>query len=245
MSTVVESHPSLNTGHDRRALPPETGTQDVLVASHRRFFADLVRDALPGGAVRDLVDTVRAPDQLPGLIGSETIVVIDGAVGDDRDVRVLLTSRCREAGSEVLVVFSPGDSLSVAEWVEAGASAVLTEDSSAAEFADLLERLRRREAVLGVAVREGLLAQLRSHRQSENDRFVSFTALTKREAHVLRELARGASPEEVARASYVSLNTVRTQIRGVLAKLGVNSVVAAVVAAYRAGWIDGDGADAD
>ena len=70
---------------------------------------------------------------------------------------------------------------------------------------------------------------------------MAFAQLTRREAQVLRELATGASPDEVARLSYVSLNTVRSQIRSVLAKLGVNSVVAAVALAYRSGWLAGDG----
>jgi DNA-binding NarL/FixJ family response regulator len=241
MSIVVDQQRAATQVSDRRHLP-EGGTNDVLVASHRRFFCDLVRDALPSGSVRMVVDTLTHPGSVEKHVERGLVVVIDGAPGDDRPNRIRLTTVCREAGSEVLVVFSPSDSLSVAEWVEAGASAVLTEDSSCAEFADLLDRLRKREAVLGVAVREGLLAQLRRFRQAEGERFAVFASLTKREAHVLRELARGASPEEVAKASYVSLNTVRTQIRGVLAKLGVNSVVAAVVTAYRAGWIDADSA---
>ena len=242
MSTVVDQHRAATQASDRRQQPADFGTRDVLIASHRRFFCDLVRDALPDGSVHLVVDTLTNPGSVEEHVQAGLVVVIDGAPADDRPNRIRLTSVCRERGCEVLVVFSPSDSLSVAEWVEAGASAVLTEDSSCAEFSDLLDRLRRHEAVLGVAVREGLLAQLRRSRQAETERFAVFSSLTKREAHVLRELARGASPEEVAKSSYVSLNTVRTQIRGVLAKLGVNSVVAAVVTAYRAGWIDAGGA---
>jgi DNA-binding NarL/FixJ family response regulator len=46
----------------------------------------------------------------------------------------------------------------------------------------------------------------------------------------------GASAEEIANASLVSLPTIRSQIRAVLQKLGVRSQVAAVAAAHRAGW---------
>ena len=91
--------------------------------------------------------------------------------------------------------------------------------------------------LLGVAVREGLLANLRARRYEEELRHAPFRSLTKRESAVLNHLAEGASPEEIARVSFVSLNTVRTQIRAVLTKLGVNSVVAAVAAAYRTGWL--------
>jgi two-component system, NarL family, nitrate/nitrite response regulator NarL len=94
--------------------------------------------------------------------------------------------------------------------------------------------------VIGVSVRESLLSELRTTRARSQDRFAAFESLTKRESDVLRELAVGSSPEDVAKSSYVSVNTVRTQIRGILAKLDVSSVVAAVALAYRTGWLDAD-----
>ena len=47
-----------------------------------------------------------------------------------------------------------------------------------------------------------------------------------------------ALSEAIARASYVSLPTVRTQIRGILVKLGVGSQLAAVGLAIERGWLD-------
>ena len=88
-------------------------------------------------------------------------------------------------------------------------------------------------------MREGLLARLRARRIEDEERSAAFAQLTRREAQVLRALATGVSPDEVARVSFVSLNTVRSQIRSVLAKLGVNSVVAAVALSYRSGWLTG------
>jgi DNA-binding NarL/FixJ family response regulator len=46
----------------------------------------------------------------------------------------------------------------------------------------------------------------------------------------------GASAEEIAKSSFVSLATVRSQIRSILEKLGVHSQVAAVAMAHRAHW---------
>ncbi len=60
--------------------------------------------------------------------------------------------------------------------------------------------------------------------------------LTPREQEVLRDLMDGRSAEAIARASYVSLATVRSQIRAVLQKLAVNSQLAAVAKARQAGW---------
>jgi DNA-binding NarL/FixJ family response regulator len=47
---------------------------------------------------------------------------------------------------------------------------------------------------------------------------------------------RGESVTEISREAYVSVPTVRSQIRSILVKLGVSSQLAAVVLAYRSGW---------
>jgi hypothetical protein len=46
----------------------------------------------------------------------------------------------------------------------------------------------------------------------------------------------GHAPEAIARRSSVSVLTVRSQIKAILQKLGVNSQLAAVSVAQRAGW---------
>jgi DNA-binding NarL/FixJ family response regulator len=137
----------------------------------------------------------------------------------------------------VLVLVDDGDAEATARWVELGAAAVLTASSAPAEVADTLERIARGESVMGVAVREGLLARLRARRKAEQQRVAAFQQLTRRESAVLRQLAEGMSPEEIAQMSFVSLNTVRTQVRGILTKLEVRSVVAAVAMSYRSGWM--------
>ena len=209
----------------------------VHVVSPRRLFVELFASALPAFRILPLIaDPQRSKLVIPGCNRGE-LVVVDGSQSDHDHAVTMLIMESRALRAEVLVMLSGTDSLSAARWVEAGASAVLTDDASMAELVDTLERLARGETLLGVAVREGLLARLRAQRQVEDERHAPFKALTRREAAVLRQLAVGASPEEIARTSFVSLNTVRTQIRAVLTKIGVNSVVAAVATAYRSGWI--------
>ena len=53
---------------------------------------------------------------------------------------------------------------------------------------------------------------------------------------MLAALTEGRTAAEVAERSFVSLATVRTQIRGVLVKLGVTSQLAAVALARQSGW---------
>jgi DNA-binding NarL/FixJ family response regulator len=183
------------------------------------------------------VHVLRTPAHVEELrrIGSQGIILVDGhTVTDDL---VLLVTRCRAGGTEVAVIGVATDPVSPALWVEAGASAVLTDDASTAELREAVDQLIKGKPVLGISVREGLLSKLRDKRLAESERLSPFGTLTRREAAVLRELAAGRTPEDIAQLSFVSLNTVRTQIRGILTKLSVNSVVAAVSIAYRSGWI--------
>jgi two-component system nitrate/nitrite response regulator NarL len=63
-----------------------------------------------------------------------------------------------------------------------------------------------------------------------------FELLTYREQQVLKALMDGTPPVKIARQLFMSPSTVRHHIRSILLKLNVNSQLAAVVAAYQAGW---------
>jgi DNA-binding NarL/FixJ family response regulator len=63
-----------------------------------------------------------------------------------------------------------------------------------------------------------------------------FERLSRRERQVLSALMRGETARDISRQSFVSLPTVRSQIRSILVKLGVSSQLGAVVLAYRSGW---------
>jgi len=81
-----------------------------------------------------------------------------------------------------------------------------------------------------------VLTSLREHRAAERARLAPFERLTTRERIVLGALMDGASAEEIAKSSFVSLATVRSQIRSILEKLSVHSQVAAVALAHRLRW---------
>jgi len=65
---------------------------------------------------------------------------------------------------------------------------------------------------------------------------LEFNRLTPREEEVLLALMRGAKARDICAQSFVSMPTVRSQIRSILTKLGVTSQLAAVALAYQSGW---------
>ena len=61
--------------------------------------------------------------------------------------------------------------------------------------------------------------------------------LTEREGEVLRLVAQGLSNAEIAAELYLGVETVRTHVGNVLAKLGVRDRVHAVVLAYESALV--------
>jgi DNA-binding CsgD family transcriptional regulator len=66
--------------------------------------------------------------------------------------------------------------------------------------------------------------------------------LTRRQAEVLELLANGASTQEIASRLGVADATARNHVRLLLRELGVHTRIEAVVAAWRNGWLEHDGA---
>ena len=67
------------------------------------------------------------------------------------------------------------------------------------------------------------------------DADVALAGLSEREQDVARALATGASNEEIAKRLFLSVNTVKTHVKAVLARLGVPDRVHVVIWAYENG----------
>jgi DNA-binding CsgD family transcriptional regulator len=119
----------------------------------------------------------------------------------------------------------------LAECVEAGARGVVNKDAPFDRLLADVQRAAVRGRLLSEHDRQETLALLRRHRAQEHDRMAPFRRLTAREAHVLAALLDGHPAERIAQDAFVSITTVRSQIRGLLTKLEVSSQLAAVALA--------------
>jgi DNA-binding NarL/FixJ family response regulator len=63
-----------------------------------------------------------------------------------------------------------------------------------------------------------------------------FNKLTPRETVILEHLMKAHTIAEIADCYTVTKDTVRSQVKSILHKLEVRSMLAAVVLAYRSGW---------
>jgi two-component system nitrate/nitrite response regulator NarL len=182
-----------------------------------------VNDREPDDIVRAVVDA--EPD----------VVLLDLDLGNERTslpaIRELVST-----GTLVVMMTGVTDRVRLAECVEAGAVGIVSKGDSFERLAAALEEVADRRTLLAPGERDALLRELRLHRQERNDRLRVFDTLTPRERDVLAALIDGRSAEQIATDGHVSLTTVRTHIRSVLAKLEVRSQLAAVALAKSAGW---------
>jgi DNA-binding NarL/FixJ family response regulator len=216
---------------------PQTDLGRVLVVDDHQFVAQglvtaLRADGFDASIARcDSAETILddARDFDPD------VVVLDlqlAQAGDGTDLIQPLIS----LGADVLMLTGVTDREELAECLEAGAIGVV---SKAEAFGSLLEKVRcaaAGEMVTPVTARAQYLAELRDNRTADRARRAPFESLTRREAEVLRLIVDGISADTIARSQFVSLATVRTQIRSILQKLEVRSQLEAAALARASGW---------
>jgi len=131
--------------------------------------------------------------------------------------------------TEVLALTSVLERASVVGAVRAGAIGYLPKDTRAAELRRAIKAAAAGRVQLSPEASALLLREVREPARPPAE------ALTGREAEVLRLLAEGRANKEIARALGVTEDTVKTHVRHLLAKLGVQSRTQAALYAARTG----------
>jgi DNA-binding NarL/FixJ family response regulator len=163
------------------------------------------------------------------------VVLLDldlGAAGDGtRLIQPLARSHQR-----VIVLTGTNDPTHWGACLAQGATTVLSKTSPLPRIADAIQSAVAGRPVMSPAQRDDLIMRWSMRSSNHDDRRKRLGSLTPREAQVLAELMHGKRVREVAKDAFVSEATVRTQVKSILAKLGVNSQLAAVAMARDAGW---------
>ena len=213
------------------------GIRIVLVDAHRMFTQALHRllAAEPGiepvGAAAsvedalDLVERVR-PD----------VVLMDLDLPDPGGIHATRELCRRHPRTAVVIVTSRADPDQLAEAIRAGARGSVVKTRA---VEDLLAVVRQ-AASGATAVRDTGVPHARApFGAPQRPRPLEGAgALTGREMDVLRELASGRSTEQIADSLFISVLTVRSHVKSILAKLGVHSKLEAVTYAIHHGLVD-------
>jgi len=216
----------------------ENDCVQVAIVDDHRLLADSLALALEGYGVRATLPDLGTPEALIAQMTAirPDLVLLDLDLGGDLGDGSILVRPLVEAGLRVLVVTAAIDVEQMARAVEHGAVGVVAKNGPFPHLLASIVAAARGEEVMTPLERLRLLDQARRLREQRTAALTPFHRLTDRESHVLRELTRGRTVAAIARASVVSEATVRSQVRSVLAKLGVRSQLEAVVAAQRSSW---------
>ena len=146
------------------------------------------------------------------------------------------TKEIRERFSDIAVVMltSSEEDEHLYEAVRLGASGYLLKSLDAGELFDLLSGIAHGEAAMTRAMAARLLKSVAS--QSINTERGQ-EALTEREIDVLRLVAQGASNPQIAETLCISVNTVKSHLKNILAKLQLDNRTQAATYALQSGLI--------
>jgi two-component system, NarL family, nitrate/nitrite response regulator NarL len=153
----------------------------------------------------------------------------------DTDIAVRGTAVLRAAGVAVVAMGGSPGSPALSECLAAGAATIVTKDAPLTRLTEVMRSVTGGQGQSSEA-EPGFAGTFEAGRPARSTQLAVFDVLTAREKFVLSELMDGHVAEVIAGRSSVAVSTVRSQIKSILQKLGVNSQLAAAALARNAGW---------
>jgi DNA-binding NarL/FixJ family response regulator len=220
--------------------PAPTKTRIAIVEDHMLFAEALeVALSLQGHDVHRMpvTDASLATGQLlSGLLRLRPrLVLLDldlGSAGSG----VRLVEPLTQSAVAVVVLTGNSDRARWGECLRNGARTVLPKTAPLNQILSTIRLLGEGRPVLTREERENLLTSFHEEKRTLQELRWRLDTLTTREREILGHLMEGRAVREIARTSYVSEATVRTQVKSILAKLEVSSQLAAVGAAHASRW---------
>jgi DNA-binding NarL/FixJ family response regulator len=207
---IVDDETLIRTGL-RAIIDAEPGFAVVGEAADGAEVLPLVRSLKP--------DVVMMDVRMPAVDGIQATRTILGAVPDPPRILIITT-------------FENDDY--VYEALRAGASGFLLKRAPTEEILQALRTIAYGDSLLFPAAIRGLAARHAGGREAERLRRAR---LTEREEEILTLITRGLSNAEIAGELVVSVETVKTHVGNVLAKLQARDRTQAVIVAYESGFV--------
>ena len=204
---------------------------NVLVADQERAFADVLAARLGEeddievmGAVQ-----VQAPDSSLLAGRSAEVMLLDGDLPDDAGNRLCEQLSGGDEPARVIMLSFSSEPERIVKALRARAAAWVRKDESLEHLLRVIRGVARGEGWLPPSETANVIQLLIWGQEKNQQNQLLLNKLTARERAVLACLAEGAAHRDsVAKQLHLSVNTVRTHTRNLMAKLDVHSMLEAV-----------------
>jgi DNA-binding NarL/FixJ family response regulator len=220
-----------------------TSKQDILIIDDHPLFREGLKVIIgrtsrfqvvgEAGTAREGLDLAQAlkPD----------IIIVDISLPDKSGIQLTHDIKSLPFTTQVMIVSMHAKIDYIAEAFKAGATGYLVKESAAEGLTKGLESVTRGEYFLDSSLSHAVVANLiNSPIKEARIRDDDYGSLTPREQEIMRLLAEGLSPKEIAENLFISPKTVENHRASIMNKLGLHSTMELVRYAARLGLIDVD-----
>jgi DNA-binding NarL/FixJ family response regulator len=211
-------------------MTPAAGSIRILVADDERLFRAGLRLLLERApAIRVVAEAATGAEAVAQYaLHRPDVALLDLRFPDMCGVEAIRAIREQFLIARIVVLTACAGDEDVYQSLRAGARAYLSKDATPEELIDCIERVHRGETIVPPPAAAKLAER------------TAGPGLTDRELAVLRLIAAGRSNKEIAADLYITEGTVKTHVKHILERLGVQDRTQAVTAALRRGFVQMD-----
>jgi len=183
------------------------------------------------GEARDGAEAVaRAAESLPDVI------LMDIRMPRSSGIDACRAMKAAGPSAKIVMLTISDEEEDLFEAIKAGASGYLLKDIPLDEVAESVRAVDGGQSLINPSMAAKLItefATLAKREADEQPEQLPVPKLTDREMEVLKLVAKGASNRDIAKALFISENTVKNHVRNILEKLQIHSRMEAVMVAVR------------
>jgi DNA-binding NarL/FixJ family response regulator len=205
-------------------------TRVVVVEDHTLVRQSLVKTINAEEGFEVVAEAGRGDEGLAAISkNTPDVVLLDITMPGGNGLEVAAQLRSAAPQSRFLFLTMHDDDASISKAIALGADGYVLKTASTDELLTALRAIAEGGSYLSPSVARRVIDLAGGKSPSAN--------LTDRELEILRLLASGARPGQVAEKLFVSIKTVKNHLTSVYAKLGVQTGAQAVAEAYRRGLV--------